>query len=37
MGDTGIEGAAGEWIIHMLFHNLRKLGRVTPPKSIGVA
>jgi hypothetical protein len=33
----GLEGATGEWTIHTLCHNLRKLAKVTPLGPIGVA
>lgn len=33
----GLDGAAGEWTIHTLCHNLRKLGKVTLASSIAAA
>ena len=33
----GLEGATGEWTIHTLCHNLRKLAKVTPHGPMGLA
>ena len=33
----GLEGAKGEWLLHALCHNLRKLANARPEMAIGAA